>query len=90
MDRLQEVLIGKKNLDKKDHMLVGVAGHVDHGKSTLVGTLTTGNLDNGSGRTRIFLDLQKHEMERGLSADLSFAIYGFCKGTTITGKKPFK
>ncbi|HML05052.1 MAG TPA: GTP-binding protein [Methanobacterium sp.] len=86
--QVAKVLIGKRNFDKKDHMLVGVAGHVDHGKSTLVGTLTTGNLDNGSGGTRIFLDLQKHEMERGLSADLSFAIYGFCKGQTLRVKNP--
>ena len=35
------VFIGKKDLSKRDHMLVGVAGHVDHGKSTLIGTLTT-------------------------------------------------
>lgn len=82
------VFIGKNNGPKKDHMLVGVAGHVDHGKSTLVGTLTTGSLDNGSGRTRIFLDLQKHEIERGLSADLSFAIYGFKGEESIRIKNP--
>lgn len=86
--KVAKVLIGKRNRDKKDHMLVGVAGHVDHGKSTLVGTLTTGNLDNGSGGTRIFLDLQKHEMERGLSADLSFAIYGFSNDIPIRVKNP--
>lgn len=83
-----KVLIGKKRANKKEHMLIGVAGHVDHGKSTLVGTLTTGNLDNGTGGTRIFLDLQKHEIERGLSADLSFAIYGFCKGKPVRVKNP--
>ncbi|MGB9936558.1 MAG: GTPBP1 family GTP-binding protein [Methanobacterium sp.] len=82
------VFIEKNNGNKKDHMLIGVAGHVDHGKSTLIGTLTTGNLDNGSGRTRIFLDLQKHEIERGLSADLSFAIYGFSKGHPVRVKNP--
>ena len=86
--QVAKVLIGKKNQDKKDHMLVGVAGHVDHGKSTLVGTLTTGTLDNGTGRTRIFLDLQKHEIERGLSADLSFAIYGFCKNSPVRVNNP--
>ena len=82
------VFIGKKDLSKRDHMLVGVAGHVDHGKSTLIGTLTTGSLDDGSGRTRIFLDLQKHEIERGLSADLSFAIYGFCNREPVRVKNP--
>ncbi|MGF7119555.1 GTPBP1 family GTP-binding protein [Methanobacterium oryzae] len=86
--QIARVFIGKNNHSKKDHMLVGVAGHVDHGKSTLVGTLTTGSLDNGSGRTRIFLDLQKHEIERGLSADLSFAIYGFNNNEPVRVKNP--
>ncbi|MFZ0442793.1 MAG: GTP-binding protein, partial [Methanobacterium sp.] len=85
-----KVRIGKSQKNKKKHLLVGVAGHVDHGKSTLVGTLTTGSLDNGSGRTRIFLDVQKHEIERGLSADLSFAVYGFSNNKPIRLKNPLK
>jgi elongation factor 1-alpha len=88
MGRVAKVLIGRSQSLKKDHLLVGVAGHVDHGKSTLVGTLTTGTLDNGSGGTRIFLDVQKHEIERGLSADLSFAVYGFCDGKSVRLKNP--
>ncbi|PSQ32857.1 GTP-binding protein [Halobacteriales archaeon QS_9_70_65] len=60
-----------------DHIVVGTAGHVDHGKSTLVGSLVTGDPDDGQGGTRSFLDVQPHEMERGLSADLSYGVYGF-------------
>jgi elongation factor 1-alpha len=60
-----------------DHIVVGTAGHVDHGKSTLVGSLVTGNADDGEGATRSFLDVQPHEVERGLSADLSYGVYGF-------------
>jgi len=60
-----------------DHLIVGTAGHVDHGKSTLVGSLVTGQPDDGDGGTRSFLDVQPHEIERGLSADLSYAVYGF-------------
>ncbi|WP_277553388.1 GTPBP1 family GTP-binding protein [Halobaculum limi] len=60
-----------------DHIVVGTAGHVDHGKSTLVGTLVTGQADDGEGGTRSYLDVQPHEMERGLSADLSYGVYGF-------------
>ena len=60
-----------------DHLVIGTAGHVDHGKSTLVGTLVTGRDDDGQGGTRGFLDVQPHEVERGLSADLSYAVYGF-------------
>ena len=64
-----------------DHIVVGTAGHVDHGKSTLVGSLVTGRADDGQGGTRGFLDVQPHEVERGLSADLSYAVYGFADGT---------
>ena len=60
-----------------DHIIVGTAGHVDHGKSTLVGSLVTGDADDGDGGTRGFLDVQPHEVERGLSADLSYGVYGF-------------
>ncbi|MFP9193038.1 GTPBP1 family GTP-binding protein [Natrialbaceae archaeon A-CW1-1] len=60
-----------------DHVVIGTAGHVDHGKSTLVGSLVTGRPDDGDGATRAFLDVQPHEVERGLSADLSYAVYGF-------------
>ena len=60
-----------------EHIVVGTAGHVDHGKSTLVGTLVTGRADDGEGATRSFLDVQPHDVERGLSADLSYAVYGF-------------
>ncbi|MUW15213.1 GTP-binding protein [Halorubrum sp. CBA1125] len=63
-----------------DHIVVGTAGHVDHGKSTLVGTLVTGRADDGQGGTRGFLDVQPHEIDRGLSADLSYAVYGFSDG----------
>jgi elongation factor 1-alpha len=65
-------------LDTDDeHIVVGTAGHVDHGKSTLVGSLVTGQPDDGEGSTRSFLDVQPHEVERGLSADLSYGVYGF-------------
>jgi len=32
-----------------EHIVVGTAGHVDHGKSTLVGSLVTGQSDGGEG-----------------------------------------
>ncbi len=73
---LCRVTIGREKLEK-EHLLIATAGHVDHGKSTLIGTLVSGVLDDGNGRTRIFLDTMKHEIERGLSADLSYAVYGF-------------
>ncbi|MEM0302720.1 MAG: GTPBP1 family GTP-binding protein [Archaeoglobaceae archaeon] len=72
----------------KEHILIGTAGHVDHGKSTLVGCLITGMPDNGDGATRVFLDVLKHEIERGLSAELSFAVLGFKDGKILRLKNP--
>ncbi len=71
-----------------EHVVVGTAGHVDHGKSTLVGSLVTGTPDDGDGSTRAFLDVQPHEVERGLSADLSYAVYGFDDDGPIRVRNP--
>ena len=73
-----------------DHIVVGTAGHVDHGKSTLVGSLVTGTADDGQGGTRGFLDVQPHEVERGLSADLSYAVYGFTDGDAVHMDNPHR
>ncbi len=77
-------------LDAADdsHIVVGTAGHVDHGKSTLVGSLVTGKPDDGEGGTRSYLDVQPHEMERGLSADLSYGVYGFADGEPVRMDNP--
>ena len=73
-----------------DHIVVGTAGHVDHGKSTLVGSLVTGDPDDGQGGTRSFLDVQPHEIERGLSADLSYGVYGFDDGGAVRMNNPHR
>ncbi|MFB6096701.1 MAG: GTPBP1 family GTP-binding protein [Haloferacaceae archaeon] len=73
-----------------EHIVVGTAGHVDHGKSTLVGSLVTGQADDGDGATRSFLDVQPHEVERGLSADLSYGVYGFDEEGPIRMDNPHR
>jgi len=73
-----------------EHIVVGTAGHVDHGKSTLVGSLVTGQSDDGEGWTRSFLDVQPHEIERGLSADLSYGVYGFREGEPVRMDNPHR
>ena len=73
-----------------DHIVVGTAGHVDHGKSTLVGSLVTGQPDDGEGGTRGYLDVQPHEVDRGLSADLSYAVYGFGEDEPVRMDNPHR
>ncbi len=77
-----------RKANAKEHILVGTAGHVDHGKSTLVGCLITGKPDDGDGATRIYLDVLKHEIERGLSAEINFAVFGYKNGKTLRLKNP--
>jgi elongation factor 1-alpha len=78
----------ENNVKLGEHLLIGTAGHVDHGKSTLVGALVTGTVDDGAGRTRIYLDVLPHEIARGLSADLSYAVYGIKGQEVIHLKNP--
>ncbi len=77
-------------MEDDEHIVVGTAGHVDHGKSTLVGSLVTGEADNGQGGTRSFLDVRPHEIERGLSADLSYGVYGFDEDGAIRMDNPHR
>ena len=52
-------------------------GNVDAGKSTLLGVLTHGALDNGRGVARQRLFRHKHEMETGRTSSVGNDILGF-------------
>lgn len=52
-------------------------GNVDAGKSTLLGVLTHGELDNGRGFARQKLFRHKHEMESGRTSSVGNDILGF-------------
>lgn len=56
---------------------VAVVGNVDAGKSTLLGVLTHGELDNGRGHSRQKLFRHKHEMESGRTSSVGNDILGF-------------
>ena len=51
------------------HVIIGTAGHVDHGKSSLIRALTG-----------IETDRLKEEKERGLSIELGFAYFDLPNG----------
>ena len=52
-------------------------GNVDVGKSSLLGVLTQGELDNGRGRARLNLFRHLHEIESGRTSSISHEILGF-------------
>ena len=61
-----------------------MVGNVDAGKSTLLGVLTHGELDNGRGMARQRLFRHKHEMESGRTSSVGNDILGFdCQGKVV-------
>lgn len=54
-----------------------VVGNVDSGKSTTLGVLTRGALDDGRGRARVALFRHKHEIESGRTSSVGMEILGF-------------
>ncbi|VDN23980.1 unnamed protein product, partial [Gongylonema pulchrum] len=56
---------------------VAVVGNVDAGKSTLLGVLTHGALDDGRGQARQKLFRHKHEFESGRTSSVGNDILGF-------------
>ena len=52
-------------------------GSADVGKSTLLGVLTQGQLDNGRGRARLNMFRHLHEIQTGRTSSISHEILGF-------------
>ena len=50
---------------------------VDAGKSTMLGVLVKGGLDDGRGKARVNLFRHKHEVESGRTSSVGMEIMGF-------------
>ncbi|NHJ33477.1 MAG: elongation factor 1-alpha [Asgard group archaeon] len=75
--KVAEVLVRKLAEEEFLEIRIAVAGNVDSGKSTLVGVLTQGNLDNGRGLARVNVFRHKHEIETGRTSSISQQIMGY-------------
>jgi GTPase len=57
---------------------------VDAGKSTMLGVLVKGGLDDGRGKARVNLFRHKHEIESGRTSSVGMEIMGFdSKGEVV-------
>mmetsp|Transcript_50079 Transcript_50079/g.98003 ORF Transcript_50079/g.98003 Transcript_50079/m.98003 type:complete len:615 (-) Transcript_50079:205-2049(-) len=66
---------------------VAVVGNVDAGKSTLIGSLTTGSLDDGRGKCRTSIMKHRHEIESGRTSTCATHLMGFRRdGSAIGGR----
>lgn len=68
---------------------IAVVGNVDAGKSTMLGVLVKGNLDDGRGKARVNLFRHKHEIESGRTSSVGMEIMGFdVHGEVVTSSVP--
>jgi GTPase len=74
---IAEMLVREVRDDKYLDVRIVVAGNVDAGKSTFIGVLTKGNLDNGRGAARMNVFNHRHEVETGRTSSISQQILGF-------------
>lgn len=82
------VLIREENLQYPIDVSIAILGHVNAGKSSLLGTLLTGELDDGRGRSRSFVTNHRHELETGQTSSIGFHLTGFNKeGEIITSQE---
>ena len=90
--KVDQGLIGqylvRRRLDIQDFLEIRVAvvGNVDAGKSTLLGVLTHGELDNGRGLARQKLFRHKHEAETGRTSSVGNDILGFDSVGNVVNK----
>lgn len=83
-----EFLIRENDKENKINIKIGVAGNVDSGKSTTIGTLTKGVLDDGRGKSRVHVFNYKHEIDSGRTSSIGHQIMGFDdKGNIINSNK---
>jgi GTPase len=68
---------------------IAVVGNVDAGKSTMLGVLVKGGLDDGRGKARVNLFRHKHEIESGRTSSVGMEIMGFdTHGEVVTSSVP--
>ena len=68
---------------------IAVVGNVDAGKSTMLGVLVKGGLDDGRGKMRVNLFRHKHEQESGRTSSVGMEIMGFdAAGEVVASNVP--
>ena len=89
---IAEFLVRKRPIDRKalaSVITIATIGNVDSGKSTLIGTLISGQLDDGDGKNAVLVARYRHEIESGRTSAISTRILGFdSKGDILNYKKP--
>lgn len=75
--KMTRVLVRENNLTFHREIHIATAGSPDAGKSTLIGVLSSGKLDNGRGSARSRVFNFKHEVDSGRTSSMSLTIIGY-------------
>lgn len=75
--KVYEVLFREHNDNKYIEVKIAVAGAVDSGKSTTMGTLISGKNDDGRGSSRLSIFNYSHEIKSGRTSSIAHHIIGF-------------
>lgn len=79
-----EIHVREINEKKYIDIKVAVAAHIDVGKSSLIGSLISGEKDNGRGLSRSHVFNYPHEFKTGRTSSISHQILGFDHNGKIT------
>jgi len=76
------------SLSAANQLRITLTGPTTSGKSTLLGTLSTGILDDGHGKSRLNSLKHRHEVESGLTSTVTQDLIGYVDGSIINYAVP--
>jgi GTPase len=77
----------RRNDIKDMNLKIALSGSVDSGKSTIIGVLSNGELDNGRGHARSKVFQFKHELDVGKTSSVNQYIMGYDSQGSLTNDK---
>lgn len=83
--------MGEEEFEASRELRVAFIGNVDSGKSSLIGTLMRGELDDGRGSARKNIFRHQHEADSGRTSSIATTYIGFKQdGNQVFSKRPSK
>lgn len=85
---VEDVTVSQRGPLTTDQLRVTLTGPTASGKSTLLGTLSAGTLDDGRGSNRLNLHRHPHEVNAGMTSSITQELIGYNNDKVINYKHP--
>ncbi|ATY63224.1 synthesis GTP-binding [Cordyceps militaris] len=86
--RQEPIAIASRGSSTTSQLRVTLTGPTTSGKSSLLGTLSTGTLDNGRGKSRLSLLKHRHELASGVTSSVAQELVGYKERTILNFSQP--